>query len=144
MFIVYEGPDRVGKTTTRKMIEKLRRGKDVGIDRFIGSNLVYGNLFGRYSNQEELNLLKSDFDFSKSLKPILIYLTAPLEIIRERIKKDNHEHLDIDLLRKTIIEFEKYYLTCPYIDKIRIDTSKYTQQEVVYMLIKFIEDVEHE
>lgn len=144
MFIVYEGPDQVGKTTTRKMIEKIRQGKDVGIDRFIGSNLVYGSLFNRYSDEEGGELLKADSIFSETLKPILIYLTAPLEIIRERIQKDNHEHIDVDLLRKTIIQFEKYFLSCPYVHKIRIDTSKLKQSEVVNMLIEFIENVENE
>ena len=142
-FLVYEGPDQVGKTTTRKTIEKIRHGKDVGIDRFIGSNLVYGNLFSRYSKEEELELLKADNVFNLCYNPILIYLTAPLEVIKNRIKKDNHEHIDIDLLKKTIVEFEKYYLTCPYNNKIRVDTSEKTQSEVVQDIIVFIKNVEN-
>lgn len=143
LFLIYEGPDQVGKTTTRKCVEKRRQGKDIGIDRFIGSNLVYGKLFNRYSNQEELELLQADNNF-RSFSPVLIYLTAPLETILERIKKDKHEHIDINLLRNTLIEFEKYFLTCPYKYKIKIDTSKKTQTEVVNNLIEYIENVENE
>ncbi len=143
MFIVYEGLDQVGKTTIRKLIERRRFGKDVGIDRFIGSNLVYGNLFDRYTKEEKLELEKADIAF-KIFDPILIYLVAPIETILERIEKDKHEHIDIDLLRKTSNEFEEYYQSCPYKHKLKLDTSKYSIEEVVNLSIKFIENVENE
>ena len=94
------------------------------------------------SDLEKLDLLRADNNF-RSFNPILIYFTAPLETLLKRIKKDQHEHIDTDLLRKTLIEFEKYYLTCPYQHKIKVDTSKNTQEEIVNILINFIENVEN-
>lgn len=138
MFIVYEGPDQSGKTTTRKLIEKIRDGKDVVIDRFIGSNIVYGVIDMRYFKEELKSLYIDDYRFASMFKPVLIYLYAPTEILIQRIKKEKHETIDEKKLKRTLLEYDKYFKRCGYDKKIKIDTSKYKQSEVVKQIINFL------
>lgn len=142
-YVVYEGPDQSGKSTTRKLIEKQRNGKDVVLDRFIGSNVVYGKVFERYSEEEIDNLYVDDYQFVTMFKPVLIYLYAPVKCLIERIKKDKHEDIDSDLLSKTLTEYDEYFEKCHYENKIKIDTSVYNQDEVVRQIINFLSTVEN-
>ncbi len=138
MYLVYEGSDQVGKTTTRKLVEKERNGKDVVLDRFIGSNIVYGKVFDRYTKDEIDKLYEDDSEFVYVFKPVLIYLYAPVKCLIERIKKDKHEDIDSDLLRKTLAEYDEYFEKCHYENKIKIDTNIYDQNEVVRQIINFL------
>lgn len=143
MYIVYEGADQTGKTTTRKLVEKLRDGKDVVIDRFIGSNIVYGVTGLRYTIAELQCLYVDDARFASMFKPALIYLHAPIEILIKRIKKDKHEKIDKEKLAKTLLEYDKYFERCGYEKKIKIDTSKFTQLKVVRQIINFLREIEN-
>ena len=142
MYLVYEGPDRVGKTTTRKLVEKQRNGKDIVIDRFLGSNIVYGMIFKRY-NVEELKILYvDDYRFASMFKPVLIYLYAPVKEIIKRMKKDKHEKIDKEVLEQTLIEYDKYFDRCGYEHKLKIDTSLHKQEEVVRQILTYLDYVE--
>ena len=143
MYLVYEGPDAVGKTTTRKLVEKQRDGKDVVLDRFIGSNIVYGRVFNRYSKEEISNLYLDDCNFVFTFYPVLIYLYAPAEVLFERIKKDKHKKISVDLLRKTILEYDLYFDRSFCRNKIKINTNQFLQNKVVDQILKFLKDVEN-
>lgn len=141
-YLIYEGPDLVGKTTTRKLVEKQRDGKDVVIDRFIGSNIVYGILNNRYTEEEIKSLHDDEFKFSATFRPVLIYLYAPLEEILKRIKQDSHIEIDSEKIKKTIEEFEKYYEQSQYKNKIKIDTSKFNKEEVASQILEYLKHIE--
>lgn len=143
MYIVYEGPDQAGKTTTRKAVEKQRNGKDVVLDRFIGSNIVYGVLNHRYPVEELEILYVDDYRFVNMFKPVLVYLYAPVDELIKRIKKDKHEEIDEDKLTRTLEQYNAYYDRCGYDKKIKIDTSLYSLEEVTEQVIKFLKDVEN-
>ncbi len=143
LYIIFEGPDRAGKTTTRKLVEKLRDGKDIVIDRFIGSNIVYGKVFDRYTEKEIAHLYHDELMFAKTLKPVLIFLNAPLGTIKKRLKSDNHEKINTNILNKALSEYHNYYVDTFISDKLSIDTSKYTQTEVVGKIISYLIYVEN-
>ncbi|MFA5394996.1 MAG: hypothetical protein WC346_03155 [Methanogenium sp.] len=143
MFIVYEGTDCSGKTTTRKLVEKQRDGKDVVIDRFIGSNIVYGLIFKRYTEEKFKILYVDDYRFASMFNPVLIYLYAPVKEIVKRMKKDGHEEIDKEILTKTLKEYNKYFDRCGYENKIKINTSRYDQKDVVKKIINFLKHVEN-
>lgn len=135
--IIFEGPDQSGKTSTRKMVEKRMNFRDVGVDRFIGSCIVYGRVFNRFTKEQEAEFVEANLKL-KNLNPVLIYLTAPIETIIERMNNTNHEVIDKTLLAKTIHEFDKYYVECPYDYKIKLDTSKRTQEQIVDLLVEYL------
>jgi len=142
MFIIYEGTDRSGKTSTRKLVEKQRNGKDVVIDRFIGSNIVYGNVFNRYTEDEKISNTNLEIKFSIMFKPVLIFLYAPVEEIIKRMKKDNHEDIDMKILESTLEEYYKYFETAPYEYKIKINTNEYDREKVVELILEYLKYVE--
>lgn len=142
-YIVYDGPDQAGKTTTRKLVEKQREGKDIVIDRFIGSNIVYGLVFRRHTEEELKILYVDDYRFASMFKPVLVYLYAPVKEIIRRIEKNKHEKVDKEILEQTLIEYDKYFDRCGYENKIKIDTSLFKQTEVVKQIIDFLNYVEN-
>jgi len=143
MYITYEGLDQSGKTTTRKLVEKQRDGKDVVLDRFIGSNIVYGLIFKRYTEEELQILYIDDYRFASMYKPVLVYLYAPVKEIIKRMKKEKHEKINKEILEQTLIEYDKYFDRCGYENKIKIDTSLHKQPEVVNIIIGFLKHVEN-
>lgn len=144
LHLIWEGPDLVGKTTTRKLVEKRRKGKDIVIDRFLGSNIVYGHVFDRYTKEEFDRLYLDEYKFSKLFNPILIYLWAPVKEIRKRAKETRHEKISKKNLEKTLDMFNKYFdEITEYKNKIKIDTSKFNQEEVVNQIINYLNYVEN-
>ena len=144
MYIIWEGLDRSGKTTTRKLVEKQRNGKDIVIDRFIGSNIVYGKLYKRYSKEELQKLYNDEQCFRSFFDSVLIYLYAPVNVIIKRIEKDKHEKIDKIKLKKTSKEFNEYYKKCSFENKIKINTDKNTQKEVVNKILNYLKTIENE
>lgn len=138
LFLIWEGPDEVGKTSTRKMIEKKRYGKDIMIDRFIISNLVYGEIYDRYTDDEKAYLDFKNERLKALINPVLIYLYAPVDVIIERIKRDRHEDIDKEVLEKTIKKYDEYFEKSTYNYKIKIDTSKYNQDIVVRKILNYL------
>lgn len=144
LFLIWEGPDLVGKTTTRKLVEKQREGKDIVIDRFLGSNIVYGHVFDRYSKEDFDRLYFNEYKFSKLFNPVLIYLWAPVVEIQKRAKEMKHEKISKKNLIKTLNMFDKYFdEMTEYKNKIKINTNKYKQKEVVEQIIDFLNYVEN-
>jgi thymidylate kinase len=142
LYIIFEGPDRVGKTSTRALVHKIRNQKDNALDRFIGSMIVYGNIFGRYSIVDEIKQYDDEKKFVNMFETSLIYLYAPAETIIERIENDNHTELDKELIEKELKEFDKYFERTNIKNKIKIDTSKFSQEEVVEKIIVFLNNIE--
>lgn len=142
-YIIFEGLDGSGKTSTLNIIKKKRKQKDNILDRFIGSMIVYGTIFKRYNKRDIEKQYFDDKKFQSNFNPILIYLHAPVRILIKRMKKNKHEEIDKNILKKSSKEFNKYFDRCCYEYKIKINTNKYKQQEVVKKIINFLENVEN-
>lgn len=137
-YIIFEGPDGSGKTSTLNLVKKFRNQEDNILDRFIGSMIVYGKIFGRYGKRDIYSQYFQDYIFNTFFTPILIYLYAPVDVLIKRLEKNGHEKIDKKVLGKALKEFDKYYEKCCYTNKLKIDTSKYSQKEVVRKIIKFL------
>ncbi|MDS7057154.1 deoxynucleoside kinase [Klebsiella pneumoniae] len=70
--------------------------KDVIIDRFFYSNLVYGNLYD-YPMMEYNQYLKLLDKMNQ--KALLVYLNAPTSVLRERMEKRGDDMIKADDLR---------------------------------------------
>jgi len=141
-YLIFEGIDRVGKTTTRKLVEKERNVKDTGIDRFIGSSIVYGKIYKRYSKKEFEKLYNDEYLFSTTFDTILIFLYSSVDITIKRIEESGHEKIDKKLLTETLKEFNNYYEKSSFKNKIKIDTGKYSQKEVVEKILNYLKKIE--
>ena len=105
--IIFEGVDKIGKTTLKKHLEKITNYKYIMIDRLYMSAIVY----------EELKKRKNDIDYYlRSFKKLcdnfnvlLIYL-RPLNIdnVKNNIKKKGDEIVDLNEVEKLFNIYEKY------------------------------------
>jgi thymidylate kinase len=81
--IIFEGPDKSGKSTLFQMYRRATKYSPLAIERFTGSNYVYDKHYRRSSNLD-LYLNKEE-EVQAIFDCYLILLLAPVEVLRERI-----------------------------------------------------------
>ena len=133
--IIFDGLDRVGKSTTLQLVWKARGKIDTCIDRGILSNLVYNILFDR-------NLpLCSYLNLMPNNKNILyIYLTGDIKALKQRAIDTKDDMYDIAELEKQKNLFDNYYeilkLEFKNVKFVTINTTLFNQEEVVAEILE--------
>ena len=126
------GTDRVGKTSIWLEINKQTKYKHFIIDRFTEGFLAYKEIFNKSDdlcNPEELKVFEEKM---KNVPHLLIYLHCDADEIRQRCINTNEPLYDVELHQKIYNQkFEESTL-----DKIKIDTTGKTPEEVVRYLVK--------
>jgi len=130
--IILEGTDRVGKNSLQDAIDQQTRYKHLVMDRgpigFKAYCEIYEksiDLFNYYVDMEEVLAENPDV--------LIIYLTCETEELIRRCKNTNHEILDFDLHRKI---YDAYYETSLFPEKVKVDTTNKTSDEIVKELIE--------
>lgn len=135
--LIYDGLDRVGKTTTIRKVWKERGCIDSCIDRGILSNIVYNDYYARDINREDYLDMMND---SESI--VYIYMHADTKVIKQRAADSKDDAYTIDELERQKRMFEKSFewLSEQYenIKFVSIDANG-TQDEVVNAILKEIE-----
>jgi len=130
--VVFEGPNRAGKTSAKTAFEKLTNFKYVTIDRSIITNIVYNRLFNRPDYK---------FDLSQYRDIIFVYCYAPIDIIRQRYIETNHPPFqmkeEIVLYSQVAHEFVKDGFHIVF-----FDTSIQTSEEIAEKIVKYIDNLE--
>lgn len=128
--IIFEGGNKVGKTTTKLAFEKLTNFKYVTIDRSIITNRVYNELFGRP---------QTNFDLNQYKQCVFIYCYAPKEVVEKRRLNTEDETFtidELDIYEKYVEWFKsKGFIVYSY------DTSKMTTHEIIVDIKKKIEEL---
>lgn len=140
MILIFEGPDKCGKSSLRESIRKERNHRDVTLDRFFGSMIVYGRVFKR-SKAEELSFLNSDWRFAKDFNPLLVVCTANKRDILRRMELTSHQRIRDGTISKTLAAYKNYYKWYPG-NKILINTSTETLKQSSKRIIKEIKKLE--
>lgn len=135
--LIFDGIDRVGKSTTIKKVWKARGCIDSCIDRGILSNLVYNVWYDRKVNRNDyLNLMPDNSNV------VYIYMVADTDIIKQRAIDSNDDAYTVEQLEKQRALFdEAYYWLCCRYDRttfIMVDASG-PQDEIVKSIIEEIE-----
>ena len=135
--LVFDGLDRVGKTTTIKKLWKKRGYVDPCIDRGIMSNIVYNTYFNRDIDPKEyLKFMPDDPSI------VYIYMHADSEIIKKRAletKDDLYHTVELEAQQKLFNEaFEWLKTQYKNIKFVSIDTGKHSQDEVINILMQEI------
>ncbi len=142
MILIFEGPDKSGKTTLRELIRKVRNHEDVTLDRYFGSMIVYGRLFNRYTEKEVKEWYEKERIMDIWFSPVLVYVKCSVEKMQERIKENSHEPIAQDFLKKTIEEYDRYFDESQYKYKLTIDTSLLTIEETCDKLVDYMNKIE--
>jgi len=137
VFLLLEGVDRSGKTSTFKEIVKQSSGSYYMTDRTPLSVLVYAKIFKRNVNNKYFwNLLKVFLNYYNSY---FIYFYADESILKQRHVNTNEKYMNIKVhlreynnfinkaFNKKILNFNNY---------IEIDTSNLNQKIIAKKIIK--------
>ena len=132
--VVFEGPDRVGKTTLKEYFEKITNFRYVTIDRGLLTGMVYTEKFDRPP---------VTYDFEQYENVIVVLLTAdPKEIYRRCIATGEPVYdfeYDIELYNKYAKELEEYGIKI-----IRYDTTIPNNHGIAHNLKSEVEKINGE
>lgn len=135
--LIFDGLDRVGKSTTIKKVWKARGGIDSCIDRGILSNLVYNIWYKRSIDRKDYLKLMPDVS-----NVVYIYMTADIDAIKQRAIDSNDDAYTVEQLKqqKSLFDDAFTWLSCQY-DNVKFLTvdATGTQDEVVNWILKEIE-----
>lgn len=84
MIIAFEGLDRSGKSTIRRVFAKATKEKYITIDRFSTTSFVMNDWFKRKDKQQEKSLLKCENALKKSDNLVLVFLDVLPQICWKR------------------------------------------------------------
>lgn len=163
MIIVVEGSDASGKTTlVNKLSEQLNievvhgssfeqaqcpqeqlyakflsmiiNNKNIILDRYIYSNLVYASLFKDFAiiSKEQQNKLEQMLRDLHNAK--VYYLYADKEIIKQRLKERGDEYVNEDKVESILNKYNEV-IENSTLDIKRIDTGKYNSDEIAEQII---------
>lgn len=144
--LAFEGPDKSGKSTLIREINKATNYKFLCIDRFIASAWVYDRLTDRRNRTEELSSIEQELNQLKKLRVMNILLKCDPNKLRARIKeKDEYCDLSIQQVQRldeVIALYDVYVQRISRLSTIAVDTSNKTVEETVVEILERVTEYE--
>ena len=129
--IVFEGIDKVGKTTLHKEFDKYVKYRYLTCDRLFLTYIAYAQRYSRPIMVESLN----NWLYFNRDQIIIIYVTASNETLLKRYKEVNHENVNIDKDKRAFVSSIQY-LQDRSIKVITINTDNQTPLESVKEILE--------
>lgn len=129
--IILEGVDKVGKTTIMKTLHEITDHRYVIVDRFTGSNLVYGIFRKRKMKVEDYFNIEKELAKTKTILPV--YLIASKKEIVKRIRRHQEEDIMFKDIDPLMLLYKKYLLKTPF-DYFCLDTTYKTPSQCALMI----------
>lgn len=142
MLLIFDGTDKVGKTTLINAIDKATKYQHIMIDRGPVSYLVYDKLLNRKLIHPQFEYLRDLCDLD-TINHLVIYLHADAEMIEQRLK-ENNEVLPNDLTPDDFLsEFYNQHARLKRITRHHIDinTTTNTIEENVQIILDCINSI---
>lgn len=145
VIVIFEGPDKTGKTTLLREFNKQTNYKYISFDRLTTSSKIFGKFFKR-NTKEDLEYYKEvENELEKVFTVVYIFCTASLFDIRYRLTKVKEELpkelQDIEAVKQAFLE--------EYLEKadssknvLLINTSANTPEHLVNVIKRYVELVE--
>ena len=144
MILIFDGPDKVGKTTLINEINKITNYQYIIIDRGPTSYIVYDKLLNRENFNRKIEYLK-DLKDLENVNHLCIYLEATDEDVEKRLQEVgeepingiHHSEFDTEFNREL---FEREHI---YSNTIVINTSDFSIEENVKTILNAINSVKN-
>ena len=126
--IIFEGPDRAGKSSTMKIFNQLTYFRYPTIDRYLMSYAVYHHTVRKYHEHCAITAMGTLKQMSNAIPVLIVYLTARLDVLNERAQHVHHEEIKNDQWNF----FQQLYFQARTVNIpiIRIDTSVKSAMDV--------------
>jgi len=138
--LIFEGPDRAGKTTLKKKLIK-ERNDILFIDRFTGTNTVYRSIKPDREEAPESEFERLEALLNEQFPVLLVCCVAPPEVLTERIfetqEEDHFGDQREDIYQKMKIldqGFREYFNKTKFSNKILLDTSKVDEEKSLLII----------
>ena len=128
--VILEGADKVGKSTTHKLLAHETNHKVMIIDRFIGSYIAYGEMNGTKTPEEIRDMYNLEDKLQESFDILLVYLHAPVEELLIRSKRHNELEKESFYINH-IATYYKKYLRMTSFNHVEIDTGVFSPKGCV-------------
>ena len=116
--------DKSGKSITEietayyKAVAGMTRTMSVLMDRCYVTNYVYGSVFGRDVDLDAIREVEA------ALRPVIVYVYTPLEVLQERLKRRGDDFVDRASLVKIFEGYLNWYYANPFGNAIvRVDST---------------------
>lgn len=142
MLLIFDGPDKVGKTTLIQEVAKATGYKYPSLDRGPTSFIVYDNLLNRSTFDRNIEFLRDLKDLEK-INYLCIYLEADENTVKERLKEADEEAIISHKLFSN--EFNEEIFTKEHCCKnlLIINTSVLSISESVKLILDRINMIEN-
>jgi len=143
--LAFEGPDKSGKSTLIKEINKVTNYKFLCIDRFTGSAWVYDRLTGRRDRTEELSRTEEELSNLENVLVLTILLNCDPEKLKGRVASEfTHTDLTAQQLEEAIRLYKEYAEGVARLPVIIVDTSDRSIDETVREIIERVAEYEQD
>ena len=141
--LAFEGPDKSGKSTLIKEVNRAANYRFLCIDRFTGSAWVYDKLTGRRDRTSSLVDAEEELSHMENVAVLNVLLKCDPDILRERIQSEDEQgRLRLQQLDPVISLYEEYARGVSHLPAIEVDTSNKTVEETVQEILSKIEKYE--
>lgn len=140
MLIIYEGMDKVGKTTLIKEYDRFDHFNHYNMDRGPAGYILYDSFFGRTTTERKAENLQAIQELN-GMDYIVVYLTAETESIQSRLDFFHEilpDGMEIDSFKDA---YEKVVFDSYPKDRIlRLNTTNLSLEECCLKIDEFIKD----
>ncbi len=142
MLLIFDGTDKVGKTSLINAVDKATKYQHIMIDRGPLSYLVYDKLLKRNSINRVFENLRDLNDLS-NINHLAIYLEADEEDVYKRLKEAGEEFLEGLTPEDFFNEYSNQFFVYKrnYSNTVIVNTSHTTLEETLNFVLKQIDNV---
>lgn len=141
MWIIFEGLDKVGKTTLEWELLKATNFKHIVIDRGPVGYLVFDKIFERETKLGNQEFIHQARKIMKSKDFMVVYCTANKDIVDARLKEHN-ESCPYDYEKAQKLYKNNIYRFYRNNKVIEIDTTSLSIEKCIEIIIEKLEEVQ--
>ena len=140
-FVIFEGPDKSGKSTLFQAFRRRTKYQPLAIERFTGSNFVYDKFYNRPGTLELY--LEQELYIQEVFNCYLVVLLPDDEVLEERILNEEvgkDKEIALANYSKIGLLFEDYYYNkTNFTNKMIMNTGRLSVEEAVDQICHFID-----
>lgn len=139
----FEGPDKVGKSTLIREVNKAANYRFLCIDRFTGSAWVYDKLSGRRDRTDSISRAEDELSRLQNIDVLNVLLSCDPEVLRERIRQeDEYSEARLEHLDKALTYYREYAEEIAKLPVIEVDTTNKSVEDTVHEILNKVEKYE--
>lgn len=132
--VAFEGPDKVGKSTLIRNVNRATDYRYLCIDRFLASAWVYDSLTERRDREAELLAAERELGQAACLGVVNVLVTCDRDILAGRIQREDEEPEARLQNLDRMIELYDRYTEITKLPFIKIDTTHVPVEESVHQV----------